>query len=64
MAEMTSSVPVLSTRQELEQAIQKYKASDLSGSELLRQWQAIREASLNLDFSEPANDGVPAEHSY
>ena len=64
MSELTNSIPVLSTLQELEQAIQSYKASDLSGWELLRQWQAIRDAALNLGFSNSDGDKVPGQDSY
>lgn len=64
MSQLTYTVPTISTLQELEQAVQRYKASDISGSELLCLWQAIRDASLNQNFSPPENDGVPGEHSY
>ena len=64
MSELTYSIPILSTLEELEQAIQRYKASDLSGSELLIQWEAIRDASLNQAFSAADADKVPGQDSY
>ena len=72
MSEISYSVPSLKTLEELEQAIQRYRTSDLSNSELLSQWQAIRDASLNQNFSDyvqgnPAaydQDMVPGGDSY
>jgi hypothetical protein len=64
MPELMINVPVLKTTEELERAIKQYQASDLTVPELLCQWQAIRDASLNQDFSEPENDGVSDEESY
>ncbi len=64
MPEVTSDVPILSTLQELEQAIQRYIVSDLRGDELLCQWQAIRDASLNQEFPPSKSDKVPGEDSY
>ena len=64
MSELTYSIPTISTLEELEQAIQRYKASDLSGSELLIQWQAIRDASLNQAMSATDADKVPGQDSY
>ncbi|MBW4495916.1 MAG: hypothetical protein KME26_23125 [Oscillatoria princeps RMCB-10] len=64
MSELTLTVPTLSTLEELEQAIARYKSTDLSGAELLRQWQAIRDASVNQDLFKPENDGVPGQDSY
>lgn len=64
MLELTPNVPILSTLQELEQAIQEYITSDLSREELLRQWQAIRDASLKQEFSQIKSDKVPGEDSY
>lgn len=64
MSELTYSIPILRTQEELEQAIQRYKASDLSGSELLIQWQAIRDASLNQALSAADADKVPGQDSY
>lgn len=64
MQELICNVPVPKTLQELEQAIARYKASDLSGAELLCQWQAIRDAALNQKLSESEDDKVPGEQSY
>jgi hypothetical protein len=67
MQELICNVPVPKTLQELEQAIARYKTSDLSGAELLCQWQAIRDAALNQKFSDSEagkDDKVPGEQSY
>lgn len=64
MPELSHKVPTLKSLQELEKAVQRYKNSDLSGTELLSQWQAIRDASLSLATSEPASDKVPGQDSY
>jgi hypothetical protein len=44
MAELTCAVPT--TLQELDEAVKKFQVSELDGSELYCQWQAIRDASL------------------
>ncbi len=64
MSEPTRAIPVLSTWQDVQLAVERYRTSDLSGTELLSLWQAIRDASLNQDFSQPESDGVGGEHSY
>jgi hypothetical protein len=64
MAELTCSIPIPTTLQELEQAIQNYKDSSLQGDELFCQWQAIREASLAQSFPQLEDDGVQGEDSY
>jgi hypothetical protein len=64
MAEITCTVPTPKTFQELERAIQQYKSSDVSGYELFCQWEAIRNAALQLQFPEPQGDRVPGEDSY
>ncbi|HEY9848249.1 MAG TPA: hypothetical protein V6D28_02225 [Leptolyngbyaceae cyanobacterium] len=72
MSELTYTVPTLSSAEEVEKAIQRYKTSDLSGAELLSQWQAIRDASLNQNFAENDSekvttydsDKVPGQDSY
>lgn len=64
MSELVCNVPLPHTLQELEQAVQVYKTSDLQGDELLCQWQAIRDASLNQQFSESSSDKVAGEDSY
>jgi hypothetical protein len=48
----------------VEQALRNYRASDLKGWDLIRQWQAIRDAALNQDSPEPKNDRVIGEESY
>lgn len=64
MSELTCSVPVLHNMQELEEAIKQYKSSDLSANDLLCQWQAIRDAALNLDSSNKDTEKVPGQDSY
>jgi hypothetical protein len=64
MLEFTGTIPIPSSLQELEEAIRRYIASDLSNPELFEEWQAIRDASLIQEFSEPENDKVSGEDSY
>lgn len=64
MSDLTYTLSIPSTLQELEQAVERYKSSDLSGSELLSLWQAIRDGSLNQFLSQADQDGVPGEESY
>lgn len=64
MPEPTRAIPVLNTWQELQLAVERYRTNDLSGTELLSLWQAIRDASLNQNFSQPQGDGVGGEESY
>lgn len=64
MPDLTYTLSIPSTLQELEQAVERYKSSDLSGSELLGLWQAIRDGSLNQFLSQADHDGVPGEESY
>jgi hypothetical protein len=63
MVNQPSAVSIPKTPQELEQAIQRYRSSDLSGNELFNQWQAIRTAALELRTAE-RSDRVPGEDSY
>jgi hypothetical protein len=69
MADQTSSasIPITpKTTQELEQALQRYRNSDLSdfsNSELFNQWLAIRTAALELKTPD-IEDQVPGEDSY
>lgn len=58
------TVPVLKTPEEVEQAIARYKASDLNDMDLIYLWQAIRDASLNQNDDLADNDNVPGEDSY
>lgn len=64
MSYTSSAVPMLHTPQDVERAIRNYRASDVKGWELICQWQAIRDASLNQDSPEPENDRVIGEESY
>lgn len=64
MPERICTIPVPQTPQELEQAIQRYRESDLVGFDLFCQWEAIREVSLQQANDEPETDGVAIEHSY
>ncbi|HEY9908356.1 MAG TPA: hypothetical protein V6D18_12215 [Thermosynechococcaceae cyanobacterium] len=64
MVEFVSTIPVPTSLQELDQAIQRYRSSELSGSELHHLWQAIRELSLEQIGYELASDRVPGDHSY
>jgi hypothetical protein len=64
MVDAVCTNPIPRTTQELEQAIRRFKSSDLSGTELFCQWQAIRTAALNLKPSEPQSDQVAGEDSY
>jgi|GEM_PF-753532 hypothetical protein len=69
MADQPSSVsipPTPQNPQELEQAIQRYRNSDLSdfsNSELFDQWLAIRTAALEQKTPD-IEDKVPGEDSY
>lgn len=64
MAEFVCEIPTLQTRQELEQAIRRYKAADLQGIDLFCLWQAIRDAALDLSQPEEGGDRVSDESSY
>jgi hypothetical protein len=59
-----TTVPVPQTLQELDEAVKQFQASDFSGDELIRHWQAIREASLKEFVPEREGDRVPGEESY
>jgi hypothetical protein len=63
MINQPSAASIPKTPQELEQAIQRYRSSDLSGTELFNQWLAIRTAALELRTTE-RGDRVPGEDSY
>lgn len=64
MPELICSVPIPKNSQELEQAIQHYRETDLEGIELYCEFEAICEASLRLDFPELESDLVSGEDSY
>lgn len=58
-----STVPMLKTSQDIEQAIQNYRASDWSGNAIFALWEAIRAAALAQTPVEK-DDRVPGEDSY
>jgi hypothetical protein len=61
------TMTVHKTLEELEQAIHRYRTTDLTdrtGSELILLWQTIRELSLQVSGFDQPGDGVTAEHSY
>jgi hypothetical protein len=63
MAEVNASIPVLKTSQEVDQAVERYRASSGWSLEGFYQWLAICNASLSL--SEPtSSDSVPGTDSY
>lgn len=59
-----NTVPVPTTPQELERAIQRYRANDFRGRELYSHWQAIRLATLALAAADPTRDQIPGDDSY
>jgi hypothetical protein len=63
MTDLTCTLPLPKTSQELDRAIQQYLSSNLSGFELFCQWQAIRDAALSQG-NEADGDLVPGEASY
>lgn len=64
MAELTCTVPVPQTPQELEQAIRYYRTNDLSENDLFCHWQAIRDASLEQRLPELDTVEVAGDDSY
>jgi hypothetical protein len=64
MVNLTYTVPVPKTLQELDEAVKKFQMSDFSGDELYRHWQAIRDASLEQLPIEPEKNPVPGGDSY
>jgi hypothetical protein len=64
MKELICNIRVPRNPQELEQAVQQYKNSDLTGDELLCYWQAIRDASLSQGVANADGDKVPGQDSY
>lgn len=64
MLEFSCKIPVPQSAQELEQAISRYRTSDLQGADLFCQWEAIRNASLVLTGSDIPNDEISDEESY
>jgi len=59
-----NSLPVVRTANDLEKAVRKYRQQDLHGTELFRQWKAIRDAALNLELPAGEGDGIAGEDSY
>lgn len=64
MQELLTQVPVLKTPEEVEDAIARYKSSDLNDMDLINLWEAIRDASLNQNDDNADTDKVPGEDSY
>ncbi len=64
MPELTCTIAVPQTTQELDAAIQRYLFSDLRGTDLFCLWQAIRDVSLAQESDEIECDHVVVEPSY
>lgn len=64
MSQQTGITTAPKTAKELERAIQQYRAADLRGMELYRQWRLIREGALAQAGSDAEGDSVPGEQSY
>ncbi|HEY9699925.1 MAG TPA: hypothetical protein V6D10_21890 [Trichocoleus sp.] len=64
MADNTRPVSIPQTSQELDRAIDRYRASDRWDNDLFSQWQAIRDAALLNKVIERLGDQVPGEDSY
>ncbi|HAZ44718.1 MAG TPA: hypothetical protein DDW76_30835 [Cyanobacteria bacterium UBA11369] len=64
MQELLTKVPVLKTPEEVEDAIARYKSSDLNDMDLIYLWQAIRDAALNQNDDKADTDNVPGQDSY
>lgn len=64
MQQLLNQVPVLKTPEEVEQAIARYKSSDLNDMDLIYLWQAIRDAALNQNKDNADTDNVPGQDSY
>ncbi|HAX79876.1 MAG TPA: hypothetical protein DCY88_29585 [Cyanobacteria bacterium UBA11372] len=64
MQELLTQVPVLKTPEEVEDAIARYKSSDLNDMDLIYLWQAIRDAALNQNKDNADTDNVPGQDSY
>ncbi len=54
----------LKTARDIDAAIQRYRASNATGAELFRQWQAIRNASLGQVGPTSDYDCIPGDDSY
>jgi hypothetical protein len=64
MTELTCPPAIPQTPHELDEAVKKYQASNLTGAALLCEWQAIRDASLLQAAPEPPVDSTPGDDSY
>jgi hypothetical protein len=64
MSNSTCTIAIPKTLQELDEAVLHFQTSDLKGEELIRCWQAIREASLEEFIPEGEGDRVPGDQSY
>ncbi len=64
MSDLSPSISAPKTAQELDQIIREYRASNLTGQELFRWWQIIRDGAMALSSTEAEGDRVPGEHSY
>ncbi len=64
MTDLTCNTAIPQTPRELDEAVKKYQANDLTGAALLCEWQAIRDASLLQAAPEPIVDLTPGEDSY
>jgi hypothetical protein len=61
---MELNIPTLKTPQELEQAIQRYRAGEWNGNALFALWEAIRNSALAQANADSKQDAVPGEDSY
>lgn len=61
---MEFNIPIIKTAQDLEQAIQQYRAGEWNGNALFALWQAIRNSALAQANSDAGQDPVPGEDSY
>jgi len=64
MSDLSHPVSTPKTAHELEQIIREYRASNLTGQELFRWWQIIRDGALNLSENDVEGDRIPGEQSY
>jgi hypothetical protein len=65
MSHPVCTLPIPKTQEDLEQAIQRYRSSDLQGDDLFCLWDAIRTASLQQTTPESRQDQlVPGDDSY
>jgi hypothetical protein len=60
----STRLSLLKTVKDIDQAVQRYRASDLRGEELYQQWLDIRDASLQQGSPESEYDHILGEDSY